>query len=272
MAEFKLIPLASINVGDRARPVDEDHALAIAANMAERGLINPITVRPTPAAKRGTTPYTLVAGGHRLRAAELNQWTEIDTIVVNADAAEAQLMEISENLFRNELSALDRGLFVMKYREIFEEKNGKVTQGGDRKSKCNDCTLIFAPGRELSERVQDRLGIGRRTYFNVQKIGLNLHPSLREAVRGTAVENDQTRLLKLAKLPPEEQCRIASTLKVERDIDLVLRAAKPTPVKIDPQSEIYSKLIDAWARANSQTKQQFLEHIGMVDPILEAAE
>ncbi|WP_245297317.1 ParB N-terminal domain-containing protein [Rhizobium oryziradicis] len=98
MAEFARISLSSIHIGVRTRPVDEDHALAIAASMAERGLINPITVRKTPAANKGATPYTLVAGGHRLRAAELNQWTEIDAIVVAADAVEGQLIEISENL------------------------------------------------------------------------------------------------------------------------------------------------------------------------------
>lgn len=52
MASFKSIPLKSIHVGERARPVDEDHALAIAASMAERGLINPITVRSTRTPRR----------------------------------------------------------------------------------------------------------------------------------------------------------------------------------------------------------------------------
>ncbi len=66
MATLKSIAISSILVGERARPVDEDHALALAASMADRGLINPITVRPTPAANGGRTPYTLVAGGHRL--------------------------------------------------------------------------------------------------------------------------------------------------------------------------------------------------------------
>jgi len=266
MATLKTIPISQIFVGKRARPVDEDHALAIASSMAERGLINPVTVRHTPAANGGKTPYTLVAGGHRLRAGELNQWAEIDTLVVTADAAEAQLMEISENLFRNDLSALDRGIFVVKFREIYEEKHGKVQQGGDRKSKSNDWTLIFANGKELSERVQDRLGIGRSTYFNVTKIGLKLSPALRNLVRGTDAEHDQKLLLKLAGMPDADQAALVGALKIEPDIRKALEILKPTKPEADPQAAALKKLISTWARADAMTRGAFFAHIG-IDPL-----
>ena len=210
MASFKSLPLSDIFVGERARPVDEDHAQAIAASMAERGLINPITVRATSARKG--TPYTLVAGGHRLRAAAINGWVEIDTILVSADETEAQLMEISENLFRNELSKLDRAIFVLKFREMWEEKNGRIGRGGDVKSKDHDDPLIFASGRQLSERVCERLGISAPSFKRVNRIGQNLHADLRHMVRGTPIADDQTQLLKLAKMPLEEQVRIAAAM------------------------------------------------------------
>lgn len=267
MASLKSIPLKSIHVGERERPVDEDYALSIAASMAECGLINPITLRSTPNAKKGETPYTLVAGGHRLRAAELNQWGEIDAIIVTADAADAQMKEISENLWRNDLSALDRAIFVMKYRELWEQKHGKIAPGGDQKSKCNDCTLIFSPGKELSERVQERLGFGRRTYFNVTKIGQNLHPTLRNAIRGTDAEDDQSQLLKLAKLPKDEQVKIAAALKEEPDLTRALAFAKPPALVQSPapvsQSSILDRLTAAWDGASEETRNSFLEYIGM---------
>ena len=120
MAEFIRATISSIHVGERLRPIDMDYAEAIAASMSEHGQISPIMIRKTPA-KKGT-PYTLVAGGYRTTAATLLGWTEIDAIVVKADVVEAQLLEISENLYRNELNALDRAIFVMKYRELWEEK------------------------------------------------------------------------------------------------------------------------------------------------------
>lgn len=280
MATFKTIALTSIFVGDRARPVDEDHALAIAASMAERGLINPITVRSTPNAKKGETPYTLVAGGHRLRAAELNQWGEIDAIIVSADAAEAQLMEISENLFRNELSALDRAIFVQKFREIYEEKHGKIDatrnlKVGKELPKSNDWTSVFAPGRELSERVQERLGFGRSTYFNVTKIGQNLHSTLRQAIRGTDAEYDQSQLLKLAKMPKDEQVKIAAALREEPDLKKALALTKPDSVVAlpvaTPQSVVLARLLSAWDEASEDTRSEFLRITGLsgeTDPLM----
>lgn len=276
MATFKTISLASIHIGERARPVDEDHALAIAASMAERGLINPITVRSTPAANKGKTPYTLVAGGHRHRGAELNQWSEIDALVVEADAAEAQLIELSENLFRNELSALDRGLFVVKFREIYEEKHGKIDatrnlKVGKELPKSNDWTSVFAPGRELSERVQERLGIGRSTYFNVTKIGLKLHPALRQAVRGTEAENDQKLLLKLASMPDSEQAAIVGAMKVEPNVYNAINIMKPEPPKVDPDKAALARLISAWDSASPEVRAQFRVHMDATPVLREVA-
>jgi len=253
-------------VGDRARPVDEDHALAIAASMAERGLINPITVRSTPNAKKGETPYTLVAGGHRLRGAELNQWAEIDAIIVSADAVEAQLIELSENIFRNELSKLDRPLFVMKFREIVEEKHGKISRGGDQRAKGNDYPLQLTPGKELSKLVQERLGFGAETYKLVTRIGQNLRPELRAVLRGTEAENDQSMLLKLAKLPKDEQVKIAAALKEEPDLKRALAFTKPPALVATPapvsQSSLLTKLTAAWDDASEETRAAFLEYIG----------
>jgi ParB family chromosome partitioning protein len=261
MAVFKSIPVSSIFVGERTRPVDEDLAQAIAASMSERGLINPIMVRSTPARKG--TPYTLVAGGHRHRGAVINEWAEIDAIVVEADAAEAQLLEISENLYRNELNALDRAVFVMKFRELWEERNGKVARGGDRKSKRNDCSLIFANGRELSEQVRERLGFGERTYFNVTRIGQNLHPTLRQALRGTQAEGDQSKLLKLSRLSVDDQLKIAAALRQDPDITLAMSFLKPPKAAVDAQAALLKKLIAAWEDASDETREAFLQEVGI---------
>lgn len=265
MAEFIRAAISSIHVGERLRPIDMDYAEAIAASMSEHGQISPIMIRKTPA-KKGT-PYTLVAGGYRTAAATLLGWTEIDAIVVKADAIEAQLLEISENLYRNELNPLDRAIFVMKYRELWEEKHGKITRGGDQKSNRNDYGLIFAGGRELSERVKERFGFGQSTYEKVSSIGKNLDPVLRQAVRGTTAENDQSQLLALAKLPREDQIKVAAALAHEPDVKKVLAFTKPPALVTAPpapsQSIILTKLIAAWDEASEGTRDSFLEHIGM---------
>ncbi|WP_273757361.1 ParB/RepB/Spo0J family partition protein, partial [Bartonella sp. MM73XJBT] len=140
MAQFQKLALDVIVVPERIRPVDDEHAKALAQSMAREGLMNPITVRHTPNAKEGN--YTLIAGAHRLRAAELLGYSDIDAVVVQADKDNAALLEVAENLFRNELSVIDRALFVQTYRELWEKKYGEIKVGGDRKSKGKVYPLI----------------------------------------------------------------------------------------------------------------------------------
>lgn len=266
MADFVRIPISSIHIGERQRPIDQDHALAIAASMEQRGLINPITVRSTPNQNKGKTPYTLVAGGHRVTGATILEWTEIDAMLVQADAAEAQLIEISENLFRNDLTALNRALFVAKFREVFEEQHGTINrQGGRPRKQGNDYPVFFAGGRELSSRVQKRLGIGHETFKLVNRIAQNLHPNLRQALRGTDIENDQSKLLKLAKFDPDLQVKIAAAIVEGSDYATVMSWAKPPKADgsaADPQDAIFSRLTAIWDTANDATRRRFLDHIG----------
>lgn len=263
MAELIRLKLKDLHRGDRLRPVDMGIASAIAASFEEGGQLSPITVRRTPAKGKGATPFTLVIGGHRCAAADMLGWEELDALVVQADGASAQMMEIAENLYRNDLTALDRAIFVMKYRELWEDAHGKVERGGDRKSNCNDCTLIFSSGRELSKQVQERLGFGERTYFNVTKIGQNLHPTLRAAVRGTEAETDQSKLLKLAKLPADDQLRVAASLKEKPDLKLALSWLKPEKPATDAQAGLLKKLVAAWDAASPETRHAFLVHAGI---------
>lgn len=267
MAEFVRVTLSEIFIGERLRPIDADYAEAIAASMSEHGQISPIMIRRTPA-KKGT-PFTLVAGGYRTTAAKLLGWAEIDAIVVKADGVEAQLLEISENLYRNELNPLDRAIFVMKYRELWEEKHGKINPKGGRPEKQAHDAPVFAKGRALSEQVQERLGISHDTYKRAVTIGSKLDPVLRQAIRGTTAENDQSQLLQLVKLPPEDQIKVAKTLQVNPDVKLALSFTKPpaivsTPAP-KPQPTILANLIAAWDEASDETRDAFLEHIGMSD-------
>lgn len=261
MASFKSIQLSAIAIGERARPIDEDHASAIAASLVDRGLINPITVRPTPAAKGGKTPYTLVAGGHRLRAAQINGWEEIDAIVVSVDVAEAQLMELSENLYRNDLSPLDRAVFVLKFREIYEEKHGKVNPNGGRPKKQDQDEPVFSGGRKLSDRVCERLGFSASSYKRVTAIGQKLHPALRIAVRGTPAEDDQSMLLKLAKMPADDQFKLAAALREGADLKSALGWAKPAKPIIDEQEEIFRKVTGLFNKADAVTLRRIVDHI-----------
>ncbi|WP_455270333.1 ParB N-terminal domain-containing protein [Rhizobium herbae] len=265
MAEFKRIPINQITIPERLRAVEEDQALVIAQSIVEHGLINPITVRRTNAAKEGN--YTLVAGAHRIRAYAINgDERDIDAMIVDADKAEGQLVEITENLFRNELSAIDRATFVASYRQIWEQKYGKI-EAGRPGNRSNIVQLIAEEAvGSFAQHVADRMGISKSALKYLNQISQKLHPDVRDAVRGTPVADNQSALLKLAKLEPKKQRQAAVALRAEAgDLKRALAAIDDTPraLKEHPQKIIQSRLLDTWSRADKATRRFFLIDISV---------
>ena len=272
MAEFKSIPLDRIYVPERLRAVEEDHALAIQASIVEHGLINPITVRFVPNQAKGRKPYVLIAGAHRLRAVELNDETEIDALVVQADADEAQLIEITENLFRNDLSALDRAMFVISYREVWERKHGKIQRGGNQTVKFTESPVGLMQAEAasgFSVHVADRLGLSVNAIEKAQQIGKSLDPALRQALRGTPAADNQSALLKLARMEPERQRKVAQAFDQERDIARAIELTDPDAKAksvLPSQDELFARLVSTWERADAKTRARFLEHAKAAKP------
>ena len=258
MAEIKSIAIKDINIGERLREIEEDHAQAIAASIREVGLLSPIVVRPTPAAKGGK--FTLVAGAHRLRAIQIIGLDDIDAMVVKADGRQAQLLEINENLFRNELSVIDRALFVQKYRELWEDENGEINAKGGRPK--NSAKLAEFSERVFSKHVADRLGVSKRTAERLDSLARHLHPDLKKVLRGTPVADNQSALLKLAKMDPAKQRQAAIGWRATSDLKQVFKLLQDTPVTPSNDAEkILSKLVDLWERATPQVRSAFLSHI-----------
>ncbi|MEO9612604.1 MAG: ParB/RepB/Spo0J family partition protein [Nitratireductor sp.] len=264
MADYKLISIKDIIVPERLREVDGDHALAIQASIVEHGLLNPITVRSTPAAKDGK--FTLVAGAHRLRAVELLDEREIEALIVAADQDEAILIEVEENLFRHDLSSLDRAIFVQTYRDVWERKYGKVRRGNPKLSNSVNLTELLADeaAKGFAAHTADKLGLSISAIERAQRIAQNIHPDLRAGLRSTPIADNQSTLLRLAKMEPAKQKQAAVALKKTGDLSAALRVVdhQAQPKKPDPQMQILGRLADAWERASDETRAKFLDHVG----------
>ena len=261
MPDYKQLSLSQILIGPRQRPIDRDYASVIGASMKEHGQLQPIVVRSTPAAQR---PYTLVIGGHRCTGAEIHEIEMLDTIVVKANGAEAQMLELAENLHRRDLSVLDRAYFVQAYRDLWESKYGKVTPGRTNRDKLS---LLSAEGASsFNQAVADKLGLGDRSAKRLGLISSKLHPDLRASLQGSPAADNQAQLLALAKMEPLKQRQLAIALKTEPDVKKALAIIDPAPrlpkAKLE-QALLLSRLVTAWEDASEETRAQFLEHIGL---------
>lgn len=262
------IRIDAIDASGRLRPIDPAYVAFIASSIEERGLLEPIVVRPAGGG------YKLTAGGHRLAAAKELGWTELQLgsqiVIRDEDETEARLSEVDENLVRPDLSALDRAVFLAERRRLYEDKNRVRAHGGDRKSSkfkeeitSQSLRLGFSP--RFSQDVADRVGLSERAVQLALKIASNLDPEAAAALRGGRIERNQQELLALVELTAAQQRKAAAAIKggeakSVREARVAIGVDKEAAN--DPQGRCWAALLANWAKADARTRKAFLKEIG----------
>lgn len=102
--ELRRLPLELIspNPGQPRKHFDEDALERLAASMGERGVLQPVLVRP-----RSGGRYEIVAGERRWRAAQIAGLSEIPALVRQRENAEALELALIENMAREDLSPIE---------------------------------------------------------------------------------------------------------------------------------------------------------------------
>ncbi|MFY8047909.1 MAG: ParB N-terminal domain-containing protein [Erythrobacter sp.] len=101
---------------ERLRGVNEDAVARLADSFLRLGQRLPISVR------MDGDDVVLVAGLHRLRAAQSLGWDQIDAVHCDGDETDARLWEIAENLHRAELSTVERRQHIAEWVKLTAEK------------------------------------------------------------------------------------------------------------------------------------------------------
>ena len=176
----------TITVKQGRRAVDDAKVRELAQSMSEIGLINPITV---------TRDRVLITGAHRLAAAKLLGWTDIQATVSELDGLRAELAEIDENLVRNELHYIDRG-------QAFKRRDELLTEAGMRRKDGRH------PNPEMvsqltTQDIAAQVGVSARTVQQEKQIATNILPEVQDAIK--AADLPKTDALKIARLEPEKQ-------------------------------------------------------------------
>lgn len=255
------IPLSDIRVPqNRLRPVDEAHAKAIAVSIRKVGLIHPITVVKTPPATKSFKPYTLVAGAHRLRAAEMEKLEALPAFIAGAIGLDAQIVEVEENIARNDLTQIDRAVFIARRRELHEEEYGEIRRGGDAKRQ-------MALWSDELESIAERIGLSKRTLQRADLIARNLDGSLLKQVRMIAAADNQSLIIKLAKMEPQRQKDIAKALRSGTPLDDAIADTDPAPKKkkSDAQKRV-SAVLSNYAALAAKDRRAILQQIAREYP------
>ena len=208
---------------------------ALAESIRRTGVIQPITVRQVGA------HFELIAGERRWRAAQKAGLTELPAIA--RTASDEQMLEIAlvENIFREDLNAIDRARAYRRY--------------------CDEFGLT-------ADQVAERLGEDRTTVVNYLRL-LELPEVVRDMVRNGRLSMGHARALagldNAQKIERIAQLAIANSLSV-RAIEELVRKDKAGSISTPPVDHAKAE-----KRPNVRDlEQQFVRALGTQVEILES--
>ncbi|MEO1140702.1 MAG: ParB/RepB/Spo0J family partition protein [Pseudomonadota bacterium] len=145
-APDRTLPIERVeaNPDQPRRDFDKEALKDLAASITEKGIIQPLIVRPSPRKKDN---YEIVAGERRWRAAQLAQLHEVPVLVRDFDDAEVLEIAIIENIQRADLNPVEEAAGYNQLMERFGHTQEKLAQalGKSRSHIANLVRLLTLP-------------------------------------------------------------------------------------------------------------------------------
>lgn len=198
-----LVQISEIKINPGRREASPEDVQELAKSIAEVGLLNPITI---------DREHTLIAGLHRLEAAKLLGWTEIESTVSSLEGLQAELAEIDENFVRSDLSTLDHGELLLRRKEIYETLHPETCHGMRNGQTSKDCKMQSLETKSFLQETAEKLGVSKSTIARQIQTAKNLTPEAKAIIRAADAKVTKKDALKLSRLKPEKQTTAAQQL------------------------------------------------------------
>jgi ParB family transcriptional regulator, chromosome partitioning protein len=158
-SELRELPVEVIvaNPNQPRRSFEEEALNALAGSLAERGVLQPVLVRPRPG---GT--YELIAGERRWRAAQIAGLSEIPALVRERDDAAALELAVIENMAREDLNPVEEARACEALVEELGLTREEVARrvGRSRVALSNLLRLLDLPDEAIAMLEEGRLTEG----------------------------------------------------------------------------------------------------------------
>lgn len=143
--------------GQPRRHFDEAALDELAASIAQRGVIQPVIVRPLAAGR-----YQLVAGERRWRAAQKAQLHEIPALVRELDEREVMALALIENIQREDLNPIEEARAYHRLAEVEDLTQAEIARLVDksRSHVANLQRLLQLPEAVIQLVEEGRLSMG----------------------------------------------------------------------------------------------------------------
>ena len=239
-----LININDIKINPGRREAAPEDVQKLSESIAEVGMMNPITV---------TADHTLVAGLHRLEAAKLLGWEEVECKVIEADDLHAELAEIDENVVRANLSDLELCDLLARRKKIYEVLHPSTVArnvAGHASNYESSSDKLSLEEKPFSQDTAEKMGVSKRTVERQVQIAENLAPEVKEILRGADTKITKQNLTKLSRLEPARQREAAEQLVCGK----IKSVDEFVSDMVTPRVSYYSTgafIVDAFAEHNS---------------------
>ena len=156
-----LVPIekVSANPDQPRRSFDKEQLADLSASIAEKGIIQPLIVRPMPG-RAGE--YEIVAGERRWRAAQMAKLHEIPVLVREFTDIEVLEVAIIENIQRADLNPVEEVAGYNQLMEKFGHTQDKLSQalGKSRSYIANSVRLLQLPAEVQTYLRDGKLSAG----------------------------------------------------------------------------------------------------------------
>ena len=203
--------ISAIIIGENRRQINYEKVLELSDSIKTVGLIHPITI---------TSKNLLIAGLHRLEAHKHLSLTEIDCNVIDSDdELQIELIQIDENLYRNELTVMELCDILILRKSKYEKRYPETKHGSNQFTRGK--TETDYPVQECF--VSNTAKLLNKSESSVKaeiQISKNISPSVKEKIHGTELANQKTNLLELSKLNEDMQMAIVSQIENSPSISI----------------------------------------------------
>lgn len=200
---------------------DDDKLTALIDSIREKGIIQPLVVRPLPG---GLNTYEIIAGERRWRAARTLNLESVPVIVRDYNDREALEVALIENIQRDDLTPIEESEGYQRLLTEFNYSQEELARsiGKSRSHVANILRLNTLPDH-IKEMIQEgKISAGHaRTLVNADNIeemvqniienGLNVRQAeqlKRQRVRGQTLELPETELAEQTKIIEREIAKI----------------------------------------------------------------
>jgi DNA modification methylase len=245
--QVKNINISKIKVKRGRRAVNKERVAQIAESISTLGLLHPISINKQ---------YQLVTGRHRLEAYRTLGKKTIPAITTEK-GLKADLMEIDENLIRQELSVLERAECLTKRKDIYETMYPESIKRGPGRGHRETKRAVLV---SFTADSANKTGSSRRYIEETVQIAKNIPSDLKKMILKSDLADSKKELLKLARLDNKLQHKVVK-LRLKNDDMSVDEIVKDLLIKKrvrDREKERKKRLSNS--DSNSQTENIQLYH------------